>query len=230
MLKNLVFTLTLNSGQMCTKPQTLFVPHDGILTAEGTVPLDQFCRDLANAIGKFVEDPVRAVEVLGAIQSPATLARLEAAAELGEVVRAAAAIVHPQWPAAQVRTPLLLRAPLADSAAWMEERFGPIGFIVATATTAESLAVAERVIREKGAITFSVYSTNENVVQLAEEASLRAGVSLSINLTGGVFVNQSAGFSDFHATGANPAATACLTDSAFVSSRFFVVQSRRHIA
>ena len=229
MLKNLVFTLTLNSGQMCTKPQTLFVPKDGVLTGDGTVPLDQFCRDLATAIGRFVEDPARAVDVLGAIQSPAVLARLDAAAELGEVVRASTAIVHPQWPDARVRTPLLLKAPVDDSAAWMEERFGPICFIVETATTAESLAVAERVMRDRGAITFSVYSTNENVVQLAEEASLRAGVSLSINLTGGVFVNQSAGFSDFHATGANPAATACLTDSAFVSSRFFVVQSRRHI-
>ena len=54
-------------------------------------------------------------------------------------------------------------------------------------------------------------------------------MALSINLTGAVFVNQSAGFSDFHATGANPAANACLTDSAFVASRFFVVQSRRHV-
>ena len=91
------------------------------------------------------------------------------------------------------------------------------------------LATAERVIRERGAITFSVYSTNPVVLQMAEDASLRAGVALSINLTGGVFVNQSSGFSDFHATGANPAANACLTDSAFVANRFFVVQSRRHI-
>ncbi len=55
-----------------------------------------------------------------------------------------------------------------------------------------------------------------------------AGVALSCNLTGGVFVNQSAAFSDFHATGGNPAANASLTDSAFVSSRFRIVQSRRH--
>jgi hypothetical protein len=54
-------------------------------------------------------------------------------------------------------------------------------------------------------------------------------VALSENLTGGVFVNQSAAFSDFHATGANPAANACLTDPAFVAGRFRVVQSRRHV-
>ena len=43
-------------------------------------------------------------------------------------------------------------------------------------------------------------------------------------------MNQSAAFSDFHATGANPAANACLTDPAFVAGRFRVVQSRRHAA
>lgn len=229
LLRNLSFTLCLYSGQMCTTPQTLFLPQDGLLTPEGPVAFDQFCRDLANAIGKFVEDPGRAVEVLGAIQSTATLDRLLGAESLGEVIRPSAALVHPLWPEARIRTPLLLKASVADSEAWMEERFGPISFVVQTATTAESIAVAERTIREKGAITFSVYSTNDNVLELAEETSLRAGVALSINLTGGVYVNQSAGFSDFHATGANPAANASLTDAAFVASRFFVVQSRRHI-
>jgi hypothetical protein len=55
-------------------------------------------------------------------------------------------------------------------------------------------------------------------------------VALSINLTGGVFVNQSAAFSDFHATGANPAANASYADSAFVANRFRVIQRRVHVA
>ena len=50
-----------------------------------------------------------------------------------------------------------------------------------------------------------------------------------MNLTGGVYVNQSAAFSDFHATGANPAANASFTDEAFVTPRFHVTQSRRHL-
>ena len=60
-------------------------------------------------------------------------------------------------------------------------------------------------------------------------AAVDAGVHLSCNLTGGVFVNQSAAFSDFHASGANPAANASLTDGAYVANRFRIVQSRRHI-
>ena len=60
-------------------------------------------------------------------------------------------------------------------------------------------------------------------------AALDVGVALSENLTGGVYVNQSAAFSDFHATGANPAANAAYTDGDFVAGRFRVIQSRRHL-
>ena len=42
-------------------------------------------------------------------------------------------------------------------------------------------------------------------------------------------MNQSAAYSDFHGTGANPAANASYTDGAYVASRFRIVQSRRHV-
>jgi hypothetical protein len=59
------------------------------------------------------------------------------------------------------------------------------------------------------------------------DAFARAGVNLSINLIGNIFVNQSAAFSDYHVTGANPAGNASLTDAAFVASRFARVMWRR---
>ena len=204
LLANLAFTLSLYSGQMCTTPQTLFVPASGVASPAGVVSPDQFGRDLAAALDKLLERPERAVEILGAIQSNAIAARIEASRELGEVLRESAPLAHPQFPAARIRTPLLLKVPSVREAAYAEERFGPISFVVETASTPESLALAERLIREKGAITFSVYSTAQPVLQAAEEIGLRVGVALSCNLTDGVYVNQSAGFSDFHATGANP--------------------------
>jgi hypothetical protein len=75
-------------------------------------------------------------------------------------------------------------------------------------------------------LTFLVHSTAGPIWQLAEEISLRVGVSLTFNLTDSVYINSTSGFSDYHGTGANPAANACLIDSAFVAGRFFVVQSR----
>ena len=79
-------------------------------------------------------------------------------------------------------------------------------------------------------MTWAVYSTSEQVLADMREAALDAGVSLSENLLGGVFVNQTAAFSDYHGTGANPAANAALCDAAFVANRFRVVQTRRHAA
>jgi hypothetical protein len=78
-------------------------------------------------------------------------------------------------------------------------------------------------------MTAAVYSTSEDVIAAMRDAALDAGVALSENLLGGVFVNQSAAYSDFHGTGANPAANAAYTDAAYVSPRFRFVQSRRHI-
>ncbi len=75
----------------------------------------------------------------------------------------------------------------------------------------------------------SVYSNDEAVLEDVRDAAAEAGVALSCNLTGGVFVNQSAAYSDFHATGANPAANSAITDTAFVANRFRVAQSRAHV-
>ena len=80
--------------------------------------------------------------------------------------------------------------------------------------------------RELGAITCGVYSTKPDVLRQAEDAIIEAGVPVSCNLTGQIFVNQSAAFSDFHVSGANPSGNATLCDTAFVATRFRVVQSR----
>lgn len=76
-------------------------------------------------------------------------------------------------------------------------------------------------------MTLGVYSTDAAFLYQAESLARDVAVALSVNLDGGVFVNQSAAFSDFHATGGNPAANASITDGAFVSRHFVTVQSRR---
>jgi len=227
LLNNLVITLALYSGQMCATPQAIFVSREGVKTPAETVSLEQFETDLAQAMNAFLDNTARALEILGAIQSPAAVARIAASRDLGEVLCESTALRHPLYPEARIHTPLLLKVSAADTRAYAEERFGPISFVVATTTTLESLAVAERVMREKGALNFSVHAMSAVIRQMAEEVSLRAGVSLSLNLTDGIYVNQPAGFADYHATGANAAANTSQIDSAFVASRFFVLQSRR---
>jgi acyl-CoA reductase-like NAD-dependent aldehyde dehydrogenase len=117
----------------------------------------------------------------------------------------------------------------SDSDVFARECFGPVSYLIRTPGTTESLDLFRSTVIEHGAMTASVYSTSEEVVAAARSAALDAGVALSENLTGQVFVNQSAAFSDFHGTGANPAANASFTDGAYVASRFRIVQSRRHL-
>lgn len=229
MARNIAFSLTLYSGQMCTAPQNIYIPKDGIATPEGRVGFDQVVQAIGDGIAKLTGDPAKAVELTGAIQNTGVLERIEAARALGEVVTDSKPLEHPQYPGARIRTPLLLKVSAVDEQKIMQEFFGPISFGIATDGTAHSIALAEKGAREHGALTLSVYSCDPQVIEQAREAAESAGVALSINLTGGVFVNQSAAFSDFHGTGANPAANASLSDSAFVANRFRVVQSRAHV-
>ena len=231
MLGNLAFTLSLFSGQMCTTTQIIVVPAGGIDTDEGHKTYDEFCADLAKAVERFLSKPEVAHAVLGAIQSDATIERIDIAnsGALGKVVLASKALDNPEFPAAKVRTPVLLACDAADEQAFMEERFGPISFIVKAADTAAAIALSERAVTVHGALTVGVYSTRPEVIDAMTEATWRGKVALSINLTSGVFVNQSAAFSDYHGTGGNPAANASYSDSAFVANRFRVVQRRYHV-
>lgn len=229
MCRNLAFSLSLYSGQMCTTPQNILVPADGIETDQGHKSLDEVAAAIAGAVSKLTTDPARAVELIGAIVNDGVLARLDEVRGVGTPVLESRELSHPAFADAVVRTPVIVKVSAAERDVYEREWFGPISFVVATDSTAHSLEVLREVVGAHGALTAAVYSTDEKVLDAAEQAALDAGVHLSCNLTSGVFVNQSAAFSDFHASGANPAANAALTDGAYVANRFRVVQSRRHI-
>jgi len=230
MCGNIAFSLSLYSGQMCTAPQNIFVPAGGIDTDDGHKSYDDVASGIATAIDKLLGDPDRAANVLGTIQNEATVKRVDASRKLGRVVRDSAAMPVAGFDNARTASPLLLAVDAKDDRAWGEERFGPIAFVIRTASTEDSIALASQAARRKGAITASLYSTDDGVIDAAADAFARAGVALSVNLTGGIYVNQSAAFSDYHVSGANPAGNACLTDSAFVANRFRVAPMRRQKA
>ena len=227
--RNLAFSFALYSGQMCTAPQNIYVPRNGIKTADGTMTFDEVAKGLAAAVEKLVSDPARAVEITGAIQNEATQQRIQKARELGlPVLHDSTQLEHPQFADARVHTPLLLQAQ-ADNDAIFQEWFGPIVFVIATDSTQHSIELARDTVLEHGALTLAAYTTDSEVATAVEKAAERSGVSLSLNLTGAVFVNQTAAFSDFHGTGANPAANAALSDTAYVANRYRVVQTRWHV-
>ncbi|WP_026620800.1 phenylacetic acid degradation protein paaN (plasmid) [Ensifer sp. WSM1721] len=228
MCANIAFSLSLYSGQMCTAPQNIYVPRGGIETNEGPKNFDAIAAGVAAAVDALLSDPARAAGVCGAIANPATLARVEAARGLGRLVRDSAPLTGVEG--ARTATPMILAVDGDQTPAYEEERFGPIAFVIAVENAAEGIARAAGLAHRKGAITAALYETDDARIAAAADAFAAAGVNLSVNLTGGIFVNQSAAFSDFHVTGANPAGNACLTDTAFVANRFRVAMWRRPMA
>ncbi|MBW8730912.1 MAG: phenylacetic acid degradation protein PaaN [Terrabacter sp.] len=234
MLGNLAFSLTLYSGQMCTAPQNLYVPEGGVDTDEGHLSFDEFGERLAGAVGRLTGDDAKAVELLGATVNDQVRSNADSLAAIaedagGRVVLDSRRVTHPTWSDAVVRAPGLVAVDVTREDVYTRECFGPVGYLIRTASTEQSLAQLADTVREHGAMTAAVYSTSDTVLDAARDAAAEGGVALSENLTGQIFVNQTAAFSDFHGTGANPAANSAYTDAAFVANRFRVITSRRHV-
>lgn len=224
---NIAFSICLYSGQMCTTPKNVLIPAAGIRAGGEMIPFDTVRDAIVSAVDRLLGDAGRAAEILGAIQNEQTLTRLDAAVrDGGEVVREAATVTHERFPDARLRSPVILKAAASDKKLYMREVFGPILYLVATEGTDQSLALATETARTQGAITAAVYSTDSSVRAKADRLLTGVGAAVSHNLTGQIFVNQSAAFSDFHVSGLNPAGNATLCDGAFVSNRFRVVQTR----
>jgi phenylacetic acid degradation protein paaN len=225
--RNLSVSMTMYSGQMCTTPQNLYIPRGGVKVGGEVMPFDDVADGFAEAIGGLLGDDERAVGLLGAIKTDEISARIDEAATSGDVLLESRQIDHPAFPKATVRTPVVVKVDAADRGAYMREMFGPVIYVVATESTDESLQLAAESAKEMGAITWLVYTTDDEVTDSAIDAAVDGGVSVAFNLTGGLYVNQSAAFSDFHVTGHNPAGNASLTDPAFVAGRFKVIGVRK---
>ncbi|GAB3775729.1 phenylacetic acid degradation protein paaN [Nocardioides ginsengisegetis] len=229
MCQNLAFSFSLYSGQMCTAPQNVYLPESGIATDDGVKTPAEVGAGIEAALGKLLGDDARAVELLGGVVNAGVLERLEQVGARGDVLVASRTVTHPAYADATVRTPTLVQLSAKDADVYESECFGPVAYLITTSSTEESIDLFRDTVQRHGAMTAAVYATSEPVIASMRDAALDAGVALSENLLGGVFVNQSAAYSDFHGTGANPAANASYTDGAYVASRFRVVQSRRHV-
>ncbi|MEY2770962.1 MAG: hypothetical protein RIQ38_1381 [Pseudomonadota bacterium] len=230
-LRSLATTLCMFSAQMCTSPQNIYVPREGVQTPQGVVPLAEVGARLAQAVQALTQDPRRAAMILATIQSPQTLALVQQLHDegraVGQVLLAPGHYTHPAFPQARTCTPLMLQVGTTQRALYAQERFGPISFVIACADAQDALAQACADVREHGGLTAFLYATDEAFIEQAELAYARAGAQLTINLTGPMPLNFAAAYSDYHVTGLNPAGNATLTNLAFVSARFAVVQSRR---
>ena len=227
---NLAFSISLYSGQMCTAPQNIFVPASGIKTSAGQLSFEDFGRKLADNINGLVDNPKAGPFVLGAIQNKKTCERVAEAEKLsGKVILKSRTVENPVFRNARVVSPLLLEVDAAKKDIFDKELFGPIALLIKTKDTDESIAIAREMALMHGAISCGAYVTDANVKEkIADEMSMSA-TPVSFNLTGGIYMNQNAAFSDFHVTGGNPSGNASFTNPEYVTKRFTWVGHREPV-
>jgi phenylacetic acid degradation protein paaN len=228
-LDNVAFALSLYAGQMCTAPQNIFVPRSGVRTADArTLSVDEIAGLLRDRIDALVGNEKAGPGTVGAIQNPATAARLDEALALGlDVARASAPITQPGFDNARSFSPLVLRTDASRRDIFEREWFGPISFIVETDSFDHALTLVTDSVRQHGALTTLVYTTDPAKADLAEDAIITAGAPVAFNFDSFVWVNQSAAFSDFHGAGNNPAGNASFADLTFVTARYNVLGVRK---
>jgi phenylacetic acid degradation protein paaN len=227
---NLAFSVNLYSGQMCTAPQNFYIPADGIKTPNGVMSFDEFAQKLVDNINSLVDNPKAGPFVLGAVQNKKTSERVIEAEKLpGKVWLKSRTFENPMFKNARVATPIIVEIDSSKKDVFSKELFGPIALLIKTKNTDESVALAQEMALNHGAISCGAYTTDANVKEkIADEMAL-AATPVSFNLTGGIYMNQNAAFSDFHVTGGNPSGNASFTNPEYVTKRFTWVGHREPV-
>ncbi|MCZ8353187.1 MAG: phenylacetic acid degradation protein PaaN [Cyclobacteriaceae bacterium] len=228
---NLAFALSLYSGQMCTAPQNFYIPENGIDTPNGKLSVEEFGQKLVDNINSLADNPKAGPFVLGAVQNKKTSERVSKADALGgKVVLASRSIENPMFKNARTATPAVLQVEADKKEVYSQELFGPIALLIKTKNTEQSVALAKEMAINHGAISCGAYTTNVNTKELIADEMALAATPVSFNLTGGIYMNQNAAFSDYHVTGGNPAGNASFTNPEFINRRFTWVGHREPIA
>ncbi|MEK6781414.1 MAG: phenylacetic acid degradation protein PaaN [Bacteroidota bacterium] len=227
---NLAFSVNLYSGQMCTAPQNFYIPADGINTPAGKVTFDQFAEKFVANINSLVDNPKAGPFVLGAVQNKKTSERVLEAEKLPDKVwLKSRSFENPMFKNARLATPVVVEVDAAKKEVYSKEMFGPIAFLIKTKNTDQSIALAQEMAIQHGAISCGAYTTDPTVREkIADEMAL-AATPVSFNLSGGIYMNQNAAFSDFHVTGGNPSGNASFTNPEYVTKRFTWVGHREPV-
>jgi len=226
-VQNIAFATSLYSGQMCTAPQNVFVPAEGIQSSEGVISFDEVADAIARGITGIVEHPKMGAGTLGSIQNDQTIKRIKDGGDFGGVTLTnISQVVNPEFENARTFAPQVIKTDEDNFDAYGHECFGPIVFVVKTSNREKSLELAADLANKKGAITCSAYCTDIEMQDNIIRKMNAVFTPVSMNFSGAAFVNQHAAFSDFHVSGGNPAGNASFTNPEYINKRFVWVGNR----
>jgi acyl-CoA reductase-like NAD-dependent aldehyde dehydrogenase len=137
---------------------------------------------------------------------------------------------NPMFKKARVATPVIVEIDASKKEIFSKELFGPIALLIKTKNTDQSIQLAQEMALQHGAISCGAYTTDATVKEKIADEMAQAATPVSFNLTGGIYMNQNAAFSDFHVTGGNPSGNASFTNPEYVTKRFTWVGHREPVS
>ena len=181
MLGNLAFSFSLYSGQMCTTPQNIFVPREGITVAGEHKSFDDFAADLAAARRQAArrrrprQRPPRR-DLQPRRPDPPEAGRIRRQDRPGLPHRG-----QPRVPRRRGPHPGLIAASTSPTPTGLHRRMvRPDQLPDRRRQHRPGLETFRTTVRDHGAITAAVYSTDDDVIAKTEDAALDAGVNLSV--------------------------------------------------
>jgi len=226
LVTNLAFSISLYSRQMCTAPQNIYIPANGIKIKDAFVSYNDFCDRLKVALDLII-DSKWGPSTLGCVQNDNTIKAIKnVSMALGKSVNEAKNFKMPEFESARTQSIKVLAVDAAKQEVYQRELFGPMVFVIKTESTNKSIELALRGAEKFGAITCLVYCTDFILNKEIEEQFNDAFIPVSFNFTGQVFVNQHAAFSDLHVTGGNASGNGSFVDPGFITKRFVWVGNR----
>ena len=226
-MQNLSFSVCLYSGQMCTAPQNFFIPEEGVNGPDGKISYDEVVQSFTKAIQGLAGHPKMGPGTLGALQNDQTASRVDNAHKLGgKVVLETQKLESEEYPNGRTRVPAVVELDASQEDVYGEECFGPVAFVIKTKNTEDSLKRAKKLIQDKGAITFSAYTTDDATKRKIINEIEETFTHVSLNHVGPLWINQNMAFTDFHLTGGNNAGTGSFGTPAFIINRFVWVGTK----
>jgi phenylacetic acid degradation protein paaN len=224
---NLAFSVSLYSGQMCTAPQNFFIPEK-IKNGDTEITFEEAVEKFKTALHGLVTNPKMGAGTFGAIQNEVTLNRVLNISKVGgKVELASIRVANDEFANARTCSPSIIVCNADDKNVYEQELFGPIVIFIKTKSTEQSVELAKAMCKNHGAITCAAYTTDSAIEAMIETEMNSVFAPVSFNLTGFIWVNQHASFSDFHVTGGNPAGNASFTNADFINRRFVWVGNRK---
>jgi phenylacetic acid degradation protein paaN len=219
-IKNIVISLSLFSGQMNNTPQNIFIPESGIMTREGPVSYESFVEKFIDQLAALINNE-KGAQLLGAIMDPGTIQKTEKLErQNGRLLFKSVPFRHPEYKKARTLSPMIMELDPSQKELYQNEHFGPIGFFIKTKNSIHSLELAAETADKKGSLFCSVFTTNEKLREVVLDRITITNTPVTFNMVGNFYLDPNESFENYHMTGGNTASKASASNLDFVLQRF----------